>query len=63
MIYTPQLRQAIDIWHMEQMTGEKIDDKEWVAFCEQFIDAFAEEVSLLAKQYWSERSMYKEMKE
>ena len=59
MIYT-RLFQAINKWHMEHMAGEKIDDEEWIAFCEKFQDAFAEDVSLLAKQYWSERSMYME---
>lgn len=53
-----KLYQTIEKEHMEQMTRQKIDDKEWIAFCEYFIDAFAEEVSRLAKEYWSERSMY-----
>ena len=55
-----KLYQTIEKGHMEQMIGEEIDDKEWVAFCERFIDAFAEEVSRLAKDYWDERSMYME---
>lgn len=53
-----ELYQTIEKLHMEAMTGKKIDDEEWLAFCEQFIDAFADEVSELAKTYWSERTIY-----
>ena len=52
------LGQTIEKEHMERMTKESIDDKEWTAFCKQFIDAFAEDVSGLAKIYWSERTIY-----
>jgi hypothetical protein len=43
---------------MELMAKEKISDEDWVAFCEQFIDSFADDVSLLAKKYWLERTIY-----
>ena len=60
-----RLSQAISKLHMEHMTGEKIDDEEWIAFwaSRQFIDYFANEVSILARQYWRKRSMYMEMEE
>jgi hypothetical protein len=53
-----KLYQAIEKEHMEQMTGEKIDDEEWVDFVARFEDAFAEQVSELALVYWDERKMY-----
>ncbi len=53
-----KLYQTIEKEHMEWMTRKKIDDEEWNAFCDYFIDAFAEEVSRLAKEYWSERDIY-----
>ena len=49
------LYQIIEKEHMESMTKEKIDADEWNKFCLKYIDAFAEEVSLLAKEYWDER--------
>ena len=58
-----KLYQTIEKKHMEQMTGERIDDEEWNTFCENFIDVFAEEVSVLAETYWCERSIYMEEEE
>lgn len=54
------LWQSIEKKHMEWMTWESIDDEEWIAFCERFGDAFADEVSDLARTYWIERSDYEE---
>jgi len=53
-----KLYQEINKRHMELMAKEKISDEDWVAFCEQFIDSFADDVSLLAKKYWLERTIY-----
>jgi hypothetical protein len=53
-----KLYQTIEKEHMEQMTGEKIDDEEWLDFVARFEDAFAEQVSELALVYWDERKMY-----
>ena len=50
------LYQVIEKEHMESNVKETIDAKEWNAFCMHFIDSFAEEVSLLAIDYWRERN-------
>ncbi len=43
---------------MEFNTKETISRAEWEAFVAHFGGMFAEEVSTLAKTYWSERHMY-----
>ena len=48
---------------MDQMTVEMIDVEQWNTFCENFIDAFAEEGSGLAEAQWCERSIYMEEEE
>ena len=53
-----KLYQTIEKEHMEQMTGQEISQKEWLGFVARFEDAFAEQVSELARVYWVERKMY-----
>jgi hypothetical protein len=55
-----KLYQTIEKKHMEKITGQEIDDKEWNAFVARFEDAFAEQVSELATAYWDERDLYME---
>jgi hypothetical protein len=52
------LYQIIEMGHMRTYTGEHINADEWNEFCLKFIDAFAEEVSLLALEYWNQRGAY-----
>ena len=54
----PTLYQSIKRSHMEFNTKETISRAEWEAFVAHFGGMFAEEVSTLAKTYWSERRMY-----
>jgi len=52
------LWQVITKEHMEQNVGESITDEEWKAFIDRFQTAFAEEVSELAMEYWSDKDLY-----
>ena len=49
------LYQIIEKKHMEFNAKEEIDADEWNKFCLKFMDAFAEEVSELALEYWNQR--------
>ena len=49
------LYQIIEKEHMEFNAKEEIDADEWNKFCLKFIDSFADEVSLLALEYWITR--------
>jgi len=59
MSYRPETKgrlwQTIAANHMEWMTKEDIDPKEWDAFVRTFNDAFADEVSELARIFWVNR--------
>ena len=46
------LWQYIDKEHMEMNTDETITDEQWDLFIRRFQDAFADEVSQLATEYW-----------
>lgn len=47
--------QVIEKEHMEMMTKQTITDKEWNRFVSKYEDSFAEEVSILALDFWNER--------
>ena len=49
------LYQIIEKEHMEFNAKEEIDADEWNKFCLEYIDAFANEVALLALEYWNQR--------
>ena len=49
------LYQIIEKEHMESNAKEEIDADEWNQFCLTHIDSFADEVSLLALEYWITR--------
>ncbi len=53
----PTLWQYLEKKHMEYMTDDKrpISDEEWELFIHSFQDAFANEVSVLALEYWIDR--------
>jgi len=56
----PTLWQYIEKKHIEHMiderpTEEPISDEEWELFIHSFQDAFANEVSVLALEYWNDR--------
>ena len=48
------LWQCIAKEHMEMNTKETITDMEWRVFVERLQDAFANEVSELALEFWNE---------
>ena len=54
-----ELIQTITRLHMEGMTNTEIDSGEWNNFVYAFIDVWAEQVSLLALEFWQERQQYK----
>ena len=47
------LYQIIEKEHMEFNAKEEIDADEWNTFCLNYKNAFAEEVALLALEYWN----------
>ena len=47
-----KLWQAIEKEHMEANAGVSITDEEWEMFVDALQDAFADEVSLLALEFW-----------
>ena len=47
-----KLWQIIEKEHMESMTGETITDKEWELFVDASQNAFADEVSAFALDFW-----------
>jgi|TARA_R100000479_G_C6274010_1_gene160536 ubiquinone biosynthesis protein UbiJ len=47
-----KLWQTIEKEHIESMTGESITDEEWEMFVNALQDAFADEVSALALEFW-----------
>ena len=49
-----KLYQWIEKEHMEQNTGKTISDEEWEQFVNDCQDAFADAVSLLAIEWWSD---------
>lgn len=49
-----KLWQHLEKEHMEEMTGQTITDEEWELFVDRKQDAFAEDVSELARRIWSE---------
>lgn len=49
------LWQYLEKKHIESMSYGKISDEEWNVFVNMFQDSFANEVSLLATEYWNER--------
>ena len=53
----PTLWQYIEKEHIKQMMDdeEPISDEEWELFIHSFQDAFANEVSVLALEYWNDR--------
>lgn len=53
----PTLWQYLEKEHIEQMIDdeEPISDEEWELFIHTFQDAFANEVSVLALEYWNDR--------
>lgn len=53
MITNNTLWQWIDKEHMEMNTGETITDEEWELFVHRLQDAFADEVSQLATEFWN----------
>ena len=54
------LYQIIEKQHMEFNAKEEIDADEWDKFCLKYIDAFADEISLLALEYWNQRTWEEE---
>jgi len=52
------LWQVIEKRHMEFNAKETISVEEWNRFCLHLQDAFADEISLLALEFWRERRMY-----
>ena len=51
------LWQVIEKEHMEIMTKQTITDKEWNRFVSNYEGSFAEEVSILALDFWNEREI------
>jgi hypothetical protein len=49
------LYQIIEKEHMEFNAKEEIDADEWNKFCLEYIDAFADTVSMFALELWNER--------
>ena len=49
------LYQIIEKEHMESNAKEEIDADEWNKFCLEYIDSFADTVSMLALELWNER--------
>ena len=47
------LWQYIDKEHMKMNTGETIKDEEWELFVDRLQDKFADEVSELARDFWT----------
>jgi len=47
-----KLYQYIDKEHMEMLAGETISDEKWESFVDKVQDAFADEVSELARSFW-----------
>ena len=48
------LWQTINKEHMESNTGQTITDEEWRVFVDRLQNAFANEVSELATEFWYE---------
>ena len=48
------LWQTINKEHMETNTGQAITDEEWRVFVDRLQDAFADEVSELATEFWND---------
>jgi len=51
----PTLWQYIEKEHIENMADESITDEEWELFIRSFLDAFGNEVSGIALEFWNER--------
>ncbi len=49
-----KLYQTIEKKHMEWMTESKISDEVWEKFVNERQDAFADEVSVLAREFFQE---------